>query len=204
MAIEAARITEISGRAIPLRGDDTDTDRITPADALKEPTFEKMADYLFRDERRANPNHTLDDPRYQGASILFVGMNFGIGSSRETAPQAIQRFGVRAIIGGSFAEIFAGNCNVLGIAAMTAPPDELARLMEITEQRPQTRYRIDLNAKSVSYEVDGGAGAVALDIPESRRVALVTGSWSPLTMLAANHVQVRAVAAALPYVENFQ
>ncbi|MBI3089905.1 MAG: isopropylmalate isomerase [Candidatus Tectomicrobia bacterium] len=204
MTTEPQRIIEIMGRAVPLREDNVDTDRITPAVALMEPTFDNMAAYLFRDARKSDPRHPLNDPKYQGATLLVVGKNFGSGSSRESAPQAITRAGFRALIGESFAEIFAGNCNVLGIPAVVASHEAIALLFAAAERRPETLYRLNLETKTLTFEADGGMQRLAIDLAEPRRVALLSGSWNSLAMLQANEARVRQVAAALPYMNEFR
>lgn len=204
MANNELQIKQIPGRAIPLPGDNIDTDQITPADSLKETTFNNMASYLFRDAKKKDPNHPLDDARYAGASLLFVGKNFGSGSSRESAAQAIMRFGIRALVGESFAEIFAGNCNVLGVTVVTASHDDVTKLMEVTEQQPQTTFLLDLEAKSLHYQSDGQGVDIAVDLPESRRAALTSGTWNALELLKANEKKIKDVAGQLPYMRNFK
>ena len=81
-----------------------------------------MGEHAFEDARKQNPEHPFNSPAYQGASVLVVGQNFGCGSSREHAPQALMRWGIRAIVGGSFGEIFFGNCVMLGIPCLVATP----------------------------------------------------------------------------------
>src|SRR5512134_255490 len=128
------KITRVSGTAVPIRGNDIDTDRIIPARYLKEVTFARMGGYPFFDERfdasGKKKDHPLNDPEYQGASILFVNKNFGCGSSREHAPQALYRFGIQAIVGESFAAIFAGNCTIMGLPTVTAGPNEVDLMMK--------------------------------------------------------------------------
>ena len=116
---------QVAGRGIPVPGNDIDTDRIIPARFLKEVTFESMGTHAFEDARKANPEHPFNSPAYQGASVLVVGQNFGCGSSREHAPQALMRWGIRAIVGGSFGEIFFGNCTMLGIPCLTVSQADL-------------------------------------------------------------------------------
>src|SRR4051794_36489211 len=115
-------INVITGRGIPLRGDEIDTDRIMPARYLRAVTFEGLERHLFEDDRAANPTHTFSDPRYAGASILVVNRNFGCGSSREHAPQGLARYGIEAIVGESFSEIFQGNSVMLGLPCFVADP----------------------------------------------------------------------------------
>src|SRR5512145_3576316 len=134
------KINKISGTAVSLRGNDIDTDRIIPARYLKEVTFARMGDYPFFDERYdgsgRKKDHPLNDPEYHGAALLFVNKNFGCGSSREHAPQALYRFGIKAIVGESFAAIFAGNCTMMGLPAVTAPAADIEQLMKRVAENP--------------------------------------------------------------------
>jgi 3-isopropylmalate/(R)-2-methylmalate dehydratase small subunit len=161
------KVTQVSGRAVPIRGNDIDTDRIIPARYLKEPTFARMGEYPFFDERfdsaGKRKDHPFNDPEYKGASILFVNKNFGCGSSREHAPQALYRFGVKAIVGESFAAIFAGNCTMMGLPAVVVGAKEIEQLMKSVEDNPRTEYTVDLETKSISY----GNQKIAIDLPET-------------------------------------
>lgn len=199
------KIAVVSGTALPLRGNDIDTDRIIPARYLKEVTFARMGEYPFFDERfdaeGKVKSHPFNDPKYKGAAILLVNKNFGCGSSREHAPQALLRFGVRAIVGESFAAIFAGNCLMLGIPTVTVPASEIDKLMQLVENHPQTGFKLDLQAKRL---FSGGEIAIALDIPESARKALLEGYWDSTAMLRANLDKVKTVAARLPYLSGFR
>jgi len=146
-------ISQVSGTAVPIIGDDIDTDRIVPARFLKEVTFENMGNYLFIDARQnddGSPNdHTLNNPAYKNASIMVVGRNFGCGSSREHAPQAIKRAGFNAIIGESFSEIFSGNCLSLGVPTVIMGRDQIEMLQALINAEPHTRITIDIEAKEV-------------------------------------------------------
>ena len=128
---------QIAGRGIPLPGNDIDTDRIIPARFLKEVTFETMGEHAFEDARKQNPEHPFNQKVYQGASVLVVGQNFGCGSSREHAPQALMRWGIAAIVGGSFGEIFFGNCVMLGIPCLRASQEDLEWLQKAIGREPQ-------------------------------------------------------------------
>ena len=199
MSIDDLKILKVSGTAIPIRGDNIDTDQITPADAMTERTFDNAVNYLFRDARIADPNHPLNDTRYLGASIMIVNRNFGSGSSRETAPQAITRSGIKGLVGESYAAIFEGNCRALGIPAVTATTLDIEELMNYTRNYPNTKYTIDLATKTLAY----GKKRVPIDMPESSRLALIEGKWDALSMLKANFRKVNEVAGKLPYMNGF-
>ena len=200
---EIVRITNVEGTAVTIRGNDIDTDRIIPARYLKEVSFARMGEYPFFDERfDASGNlkpHPLNDPKYKGASLLFVNKNFGCGSSREHSPQALYRWGIHAIIGESFAAIFAGNCTMMGVPTVTVSPGEIENLMQAVEKDPTTMFRLDLQAKTISF----GEHKIAVDLPETYRSALISGSWDSTAMLRANLSEVKKTAAKLPYMNNF-
>ncbi len=202
--MQSNRITKVSGTGVAVRGNDIDTDRIVPARYLKEVTFDRMGEYPFFDERfdeNGNPRpHPFNDPKFEGASILFVNANFGCGSSREHAPQALYRYGIRAIVGESFAEIFAGNSLAIGLPLVTVKPDEMQRLMDIVEEEPRTEINLDLERKSLQV----GDVSTPISINETSRTALIEGHWDSTAVLAANMPKVRAVAARLPYLNDFQ
>ncbi len=197
------RIRQISGRAVPVIGDDIDTDRIIPARFLKEITFSKMGEYPFYDERfeadGSKKQHPFNDERFAGARILVGNVNFGCGSSREHAPQSLHRWGIQAIIAESFAEIFAGNCVMLGVPAVSASGEDIATLQKLIQEEPDSEFTLDLER----MEVRGGSCCNALRIevnmPESRRNALVEGSWDSTSLLVANSDKVKETAASLPY-----
>lgn len=200
---DIVKIVKISGTAMPIRGNDIDTDRIIPARYLKEVTFARMGEYPFFDERfdssGKKKDHPFNDPEYRGASILFVNKNFGCGSSREHAPQAIYRFGIKAIVGESFAAIFAGNCTMMGLPAVVVGAKEIDQLMKSVEENPRTQYHVDLATKTLSY----GDIKIAIDLPETYRTALTEGSWDSTALLRANLDQVKKTAAKLPYMSGF-
>jgi 3-isopropylmalate/(R)-2-methylmalate dehydratase small subunit len=193
------KFTVIKGRAVPLRGEDIDTDRIIPARFMKSITFEGLGQYLFYDERfdeAGNPKpHPLNDPRYQGATILLVESGFGSGSSREHAPQAIKRAGFKAIIGESFAEIFFGNAIAIGLPAVTMAPEDLAALFQAVEANPELEVEIDL----VSKEVRFGGRTAPLFIREEAREALVEGLWDPIGELLEAGELLDEFDRKLPY-----
>jgi 3-isopropylmalate/(R)-2-methylmalate dehydratase small subunit len=193
------KFTVIKGRAVPIRGEDIDTDRIIPARFMKSITFEGLGQYLFYDERfdeAGNPKpHPLNDPRYQGATILLVESGFGSGSSREHAPQAIKRAGFKAIIGESFAEIFFGNAIAIGLPAVTMAPEDLAVLFQAVEANPELEVEIDL----VNKEVRFGGRTAPLFIREEAREALVEGLWDPIGELLEAGELLDEFDRKLPY-----
>ena len=195
-----AAIECISGTACVVRGDDVDTDRIIPARFMKVVTFDTMGEHLFEDERKAQKgNHALDDERYDGATILVVGKNFGCGSSREHAPQSLMRYGFRAFVGGSFAEIFAGNCTALGLVCVTLEEEELGRLMDAIELDPTQEVTVDVTAQTVTYR----GGTVTAGIPTGTRQQLLEGSWDATAALLDAGDAIEATAARLPYLSGF-
>lgn len=200
---EIVKITKVTGTAVHIRGNDIDTDRIVPARYLKEVTFARMGEYPFFDERfhasGKKKDHPFNDPEYKNASILFVNKNFGCGSSREHAPQALYRFGIKAIVGESFAAIFAGNCTIMGVPTVTVSAKEMELLMKSVEDDPRTEYTIDLESKTLTY----GSHKIAIDLPETYRNALTTGSWHSTALLRANLEQIRKTASKLPYMSGF-
>jgi 3-isopropylmalate/(R)-2-methylmalate dehydratase small subunit len=200
---EIIKIVKVEGSAVPMRGNDIDTDRIIPARYLKEVTFARMGEYPFYDERfdgaGRKKDHPFNDPEYKGAAILFVNKNFGCGSSREHAPQALHRFGIKAIVGESFAAIFAGNCTMMGVPTVTVGAGQIEQLMKSVEENPRTRYTVDLESKTISY----GDKKIAIDLPETYRTALTAGSWDSTALLRANLEQVKKTAAKLPYMGGF-
>ena len=195
----ATSITSVRGRGLPLRGDDLDTDRIMPARFLRAVTFEGLEQHLFEDDRAADPRHPFNDRRYHGASVLVVNGNFGCGSSREHAPQGLARYGIKAIVGESYSEIFLGNAAVLGIPCFTADPADVHALQALIERDPETLIEARLDTGAIA------AGELRLSgvLPQSLRDAFVTGQWNPTAMLLDDFSQVRAVAARLPYVSGF-
>jgi 3-isopropylmalate/(R)-2-methylmalate dehydratase small subunit len=202
---DESKILRVAGRALPVRGNDIDTDRIVPARYLKEATFARMGEYPFFDERfdaagNRKP-HPFNDDRFKGASILLVNKNFGCGSSREHAPQALHRFGIHAIVGESFAAIFAGNCVMIGIPAVTVGEREIEELMGLTESDPQARFTLDIEKKTLSY---AAGKSLPVAMPETSRQALLEGSWDSTAMLRSNLSKVKAVAAKLPYMTGFR
>ena len=203
MSDRGTQICRISGRALPLPGTDIDTDRIVPARYLKAVTFEGLGEAVFYDERfdeSGTPkNHPFSDGRFKDARILIVGRNFGCGSSREHAPQALLRWGIQAIIGESFAEIFAGNCAAIGVPAVTISHDDGDRLMSLAEKRPETVIHIDLDKRTVT----AGESVVTLDMPETVRQSLLNGMWDTTAILLAAEGDIESTAMKIPYIAAF-
>lgn len=199
----SSRVVRIEGKGIPLPGNDVDTDRIIPARFMKCVTFEDLGQYAFFDERfesdgTAKP-HPFNDARFRDHDILVVNANFGCGSSREHAPQALRNYGIRALIGESFAEIFAGNCTAMGVAAVSVSHDVATTLMSRLERVPDLPMQIDLEAR----QVRAGDEVYACDMFESYRKSLVTGKWDTTAQLLANRSVIAETVARLPYIRNF-
>ncbi len=192
-------IQYVEGRVIPVRGNDIDTDRIIPARYLRAITFDGLGEHAFEDDRKSNPDHPFDDPRYQGASILIANGNFGCGSSREHAPQALMRWGICAIVGESFAEIFLGNCTAMGMPCLTASTEDIVKIQDAAEADPQREMAIDLKEKKLTF----GDIEVDLQIAEGNRLQLIEGAWDATGMLLEGRGAVREVANKLPYVTGF-
>jgi len=203
MTNNPAVIKEIEGRAISLRGNDIDTDRIIPARFLRCVTFEDLGEQVFQDERYRDDGtlkeHPFNDPQFSNASILVVNGNFGCGSSREHAPQALMRFGIKAIIGESFAEIFAGNCTVLGIPVFSANEGIIQDLQQRIEAKPESDIRLNLESKTVV--IDGKT--IPLEMNSSVRTALLEGTWNTLEELLQNESEIEETYARLAYISGF-
>ena len=196
-------ITQVDGRGIPMRGNDIDTDRIIPGRFLITVTFEGLEQHVFEDDRKKAQapynRHPFDVSQFQGASILVVNANFGCGSSREHAPQALYRWGIRGIIGESFAEIFFGNSVMLGLPCVTASAADVAEIQARIEKNPEARIHVDLAAGTC--EVDGFRCQVSM--PPKSRDALLSGAWDTTGMLLDRYDQVDSASARLPYVSGF-
>jgi 3-isopropylmalate/(R)-2-methylmalate dehydratase small subunit len=196
-------IESVFGRGIVVRGDNIDTDTIIPARFMKTVTFDGLEEHAFADVRRDSEGrpkgHPFDSPRFAGASILIVNRNFGCGSSREHAPQALGRWGIRAIVGESFAEIFFGNCIALGIPAVMAPRDEVYRLMDAVELDPDQRIELHLATRTLRFR----GGALAIEIPEWARGQLLEGTWDATRALLLARDAIQETARRLPYVTGF-
>ena len=191
----------VEGRALVVAGEDIDTDRIIPARFLKCVSFDALGDQVFADDRKElNGEHPFDQAQFQGASILVVNGNFGCGSSREHAPQALMRWGIRAVVGVSFAEIFFGNCLALGIPCMTAAPDQIKAIQALVQANPSLSWSLNLREMKLSAEeeswevsVDSGPGEM-----------LRSGRWDATSQLLDNGPKVDALMEHMPYLNGFQ
>lgn len=193
-----SQVKTVSGRGIPLVGNDIDTDRIIPARFLRCVTFDGLGEQAFADDRtQTKGEHPFDQPQYQGANILVVNNNFGCGSSREHAPQALSKWGIQAIVGESFAEIFFGNCVAIGIPCVTAPVETIEQLQIILKENPQAPTTVDLEA----MQVHCGDFQASVSMGEGPRKMLTTGTWDTCGQLFAQVEQIRATASKLPYID---
>ena len=194
-----AKITQVTGRAVNVPGNDIDTDRIIPARFMKCVSFDGLGEFLFYDVRKnedgSNKKHPLNDPRFNGATILLSGANFGCGSSREHAPQAIQKYGFRAVIAENFAEIFFGNSTTLGMPCVCASREDIAKVAAAVEANPQLEVVIDV----AELEVRFGGQKIKITQRESARDALINGRWDSIGELLDGKDAVAALAKKLPY-----
>jgi 3-isopropylmalate/(R)-2-methylmalate dehydratase small subunit len=190
-------IKKVSGRAVPVEGDDIDTDRIIPARYMRCVTFDGLGEFLFRDIRQTpdgkSTNHSIDQAKYQGATILVSGMNFGCGSSREHAPQAIVRAGFKAVIAGNFAEIFFGNSTTLGLPCVSAKKEDLQALTQLISSEPSTEVAIDLE----NLKVTAGKISFSVTMKGSAQQGLLSGRYDAIADLLANLPKVQELAARL-------
>jgi len=194
-----AKITQVTGRAVSVPGNDIDTDRIIPARFMKCVSFDGLGEFLFYDVRKnedgSNKKHPLNEPRFAGATILLSGANFGCGSSREHAPQAIQKYGFRAVIAENFAEIFFGNSTTLGIPCGCASREDIAKVAAAVEANPQLEVVIDVAAQEVRF----GGQKIKTTQRESARDALIHGRWDSIGELLDGKDAVATLAKTLPY-----
>ena len=193
-------ITHVIGTGVPLLLDDIDTDRIIPARFLRCVTFDGLGEHAFEDDRKQDSKHPFDDARFQGASVLVAGRNFGCGSSREHAPQALIRWGIKTIIAESFAEIFFGNCTGLGVPCVNAARGDLDKLAAAITADPKLSVTVDLAAK----QVRAGSLSFPITMLESARGSLTTGNWDFLGQLLEGADAVQQSAAKLPYMNGFK
>ena len=195
-----AKITQVSGRGVYVPGNDIDTDRIIPARFMKCVSFDGLGEFLFYDVRKnadgTDKAHPLNDPRFKGASILVSGLNFGCGSSREHAPQALQKYGFKAVIAENFAEIFFGNCTTLGIPCVSATREDIQKLVAAIEKDPQAEVVIDVSGQQVRF----AGQTIPAQIRDTARDALVNGRWDAIGELLEGVPAVKDTASRLPYV----
>jgi 3-isopropylmalate/(R)-2-methylmalate dehydratase small subunit len=194
-----ASISSVAGRAVHVPGNDIDTDRIIPARFMKCVTFDGLGEYLFHDVRKnadgSDRPHPLNDPRFKGATILLSGANFGCGSSREHAPQAIQKYGFRAVVAENFAEIFFGNCTTLGIPCLSARREDIARIAAAVAADPALEVVVDVDRLQIRF----GSEVVPATMRESARDALLHGRWDAIAELIEGVPAVKDLTKSLPY-----
>jgi len=192
----------VEGSGIPIRGNDIDTDQIIPARFMKVVTFDGLGEFAFFDLRFDDEDNQKDHPfneeRFQDSNVMAVNANFGCGSSREHAPQALMRWGIDAIIGESFAEIFAGNCLALGIPTVTADHETIDALQQWVDDNPHGDIEVDVRAETVTY----GGDEIDVSVDRAQREALVEGNWDTTALMKANRNAIRETADSLPYVES--
>lgn len=196
----------ITGKAVGVRGNDIDTDRIIPARYMRAVTFDGLGEHLFEDDRRwqreMGKTHALDKPACAGAEILFANKNFACGSSREHAPQAILRWGggIKAIVGESFAEIFFGNCVALGIPCVAVAEGDMEKIMTACESNPDAEFTVDLESMTLRY----GGESVAIHLDEGARRQFLDGRWDATAELFEAGDAIGEAAAKLPYFNSWE
>ncbi|MGB9932651.1 3-isopropylmalate dehydratase small subunit [Haloarcula amylolytica] len=192
----------VEGSGIPIRGNDIDTDQIIPARFMKVVTFDGLGEFAFFDLRFDDEDNEKDHPfneeRFQDANVMVVNNNFGCGSSREHAPQALMRWGIDAIIGESFAEIFAGNCLALGIPTVTADHETINALQQWVDDNPDGKIEVDVRAETVTY----GDNEINVSVDRAQREALVEGNWDTTALMKANRNAIEETASQLPYLDQ--
>ena len=194
-------IKSIQGRSFTMKGDDIDTDRIIPARFLKCVSFSALGEQVFADDRKElKGNHRFDLDQNKGANILVVNDNFGCGSSREHAPQALMRWGIRLIIGESFAEIFFGNCLSLGIPCLTASKEEIVNLQNLVEKNNNQIWDCNLKNLSISNQKE----TVKLILDEGPHNMLYSGKWDATSQLLDEEEKINKTFNNLPYLNNFK
>ena len=203
-AFPAGPINRVIGPALVLRGDDIDTDRIIPARFLKCVAFDGLGEQVFADDRaELGGSHPFDRPEHRDATILLVNRNFGCGSSREHAPQALMRWGIRAVVGESFAEIFYGNCLALGIPCLQAPHDTMLAIQVAAAADPTILFNLDLAQASLTAGDPNAGQSWNLELAAGPQLMLVSGQWDGTGQLLARDSELTATAARLPYLSGF-
>ena len=199
---EIPEVDYVEGTGVPIRGNDIDTDQIIPARFMKVVTFDGLGEFAFFDVRFDDEDnqkdHPMNEERFQDANVMVVNNNFGCGSSREHAPQALMRWGIDALIGEGFAEIFAGNCLALGIPTVTADSETIQDLQDWVEDNPDGEIDIDVAAEEVTY----GDRTIDVTVDDAQRKALVEGVWDTTALMKSNAGAVRETARELPYVDD--
>jgi 3-isopropylmalate/(R)-2-methylmalate dehydratase small subunit len=197
---EIPEVHSVSGTGVPIYGNDIDTDQVIPARFMKVVTFDGLGQFAFFDQRFDDDDtpkeHPMNEERFKDASVMVVNSNFGCGSSREHAPQALMRWGIDALVGESFAEIFAGNCLALGIPTVTADGETVTALQAWVDENPDGTIDVDVEAETVTY----GDQTVDVTVDDAQRKALVDGVWDTTALMKSNAQAVRERAEALPYV----
>ena len=191
----SSQVKTVTGQALPLVGNDIDTDRIIPARFLRAVTFDGLGEQVFADDRQQRPDHPFNQARYQKARVLVVNRNFGCGSSREHAPQAIARWGIEAIVGESFAEIFFGNCVAMGIPCVTAIASDISALQSAISTDPTVEVVLDLDKMSVTV----GTLSISVELGAGPRQMFLNGTWDACGQLVARAAAVAQIAERLPY-----
>ena len=194
-------IKSIKGRSFSIKGDDIDTDRIIPARFLKCVSFSALGEQVFADDRKElKGNHPFDLENNKGANILIVNDNFGCGSSREHAPQALMRWGIRLLVGESFAEIFFGNCLALGIPCLTASKKEIIKIQKLVEENPKQIWSFKLDELSISNQKE----TIKLNLEEGAYKMLYSGKWDATSQLLDEEERIKKIFKNLPYLNNFK
>ena len=195
-------IKKLEGKAVYVPGDDVDTDRIIPARFMKCITFDGLGEYLFYDVRYnedgSKKEHNLNDNRFSEATIIVSGNNFGCGSSREHAPQSIQKAGFKAVIAGSFAEIFFGNSTNLGVVCVAVGNEDRKQIAGLIDQDPELAVSIDLEALKVNI----GEYSFECTIKGDARKSLLDGSFDSLNELLEGNVEVDSIVSGLEYIDE--
>jgi 3-isopropylmalate/(R)-2-methylmalate dehydratase small subunit len=199
--VEIPEVTAVSDTGIPVRGNDIDTDQIIPARFMKVVTFDGLGQFSFFDQRfdeaDTPKDHPMNEDRFQDANVMVVNSNFGCGSSREHAPQALMRWGIDAFIGESFAEIFAGNCLALGMPTVTTDAETVREIQDFVDENPDADLDIDVAAETVTFD----NRTVDVTVDEGQRMALVEGIWDTTALMKANRNEIDRTAEELPYLQ---
>ncbi|MEL6490147.1 MAG: 3-isopropylmalate dehydratase small subunit [Cyanobacteria bacterium J06621_3] len=193
---DSSQVCQVSGSGLPLVGNDIDTDRIIPARFLRAVTFDGLGDQVFADDRQQLAEHPFNQSQYQEAQLLVVNRNFGCGSSREHAPQAIARWGINALIGESFAEIFFGNCVAMGVPCVTADADSISQLQHAIANNPSLSLTLNLETMTVQ----AGDLSVKVKMGAGPRQMFLNGTWDACGQLVAQSDAIGKTAKLLPYV----